>query len=219
MAHRLQLRSDDFDVVGAVPRDLSVIKNFLKRDCAIKKLIDIEEEFLQECVLRGQDPMKPKGKSGSEIGSRGSGQGSNVPEPKPDPCASKTPENTLASDYCDPCRRLKTSVVLEELTKPAITNPVFNKSLPPYFDAETVMGNSLPVKFRFRRKFNKCDQEKAGNLMCTSTPSTNVVVLTNCCDVMVWPSQRVAQMNRVPVTMLTGEGDLTEYMLEEETIM
>ncbi|XP_039481122.1 uncharacterized protein LOC120445064 [Drosophila santomea] len=219
MAHRLQLRSDDFDVIGAVPRDLSVIKNFLKRDCAIKKLIDIEEEFLQECVLRGQDPMKLKDKSGSEIVSRASGQGSNVTEPKPDPCASKTPENTLASDYCNPCRRLKTSVVLEELTKPAITNPVFNKSLPPYFDAESVMGKSLPVKFRFRRKFNKCDQERAGNLMCTTTPSTNVVLLTNCCDVMVWPSQRVAQMNRVPVTMLTGEGDLTEYMLEEETIM
>eukprot|EP00099_Drosophila_melanogaster_P020142 NP_611560.1 uncharacterized protein Dmel_CG4286 [Drosophila melanogaster] len=219
MAHRLQLRSDDFDVIGAVPRNLSVIKNFLKRDCAIKKLIDIEEEFLQECVLRGQDPMNPKGKRDSDSGPHGSGLGSNVPEPKPDPCATKTPENTLASDYCDPCRRLKTSVVLEELTKPAITNPAFNKSLPPYFDEESVMGNSLPVKFRFRRKFNKCDQEKAGNLMCTNTPSTNVVVLTNCCDVMVWPSQRVAQMNRVPVTMLSGEADLTEYMLEEETIM
>jgi len=81
------------------------------------------------------------------------------------------------------------------------------------------MGNALPVKFRFRRKFNKCDQEKPNNLMCTTTPSTNVVVLTNCCDVMVWPSQRVAQMNRVPVTTLTGDADLTEYMLEEETIM
>lgn len=81
------------------------------------------------------------------------------------------------------------------------------------------MGNSMPVKFRFRRKFNPCDQEKPNNLMCTNTPSTNVVVLTNCCDVMAWPSQRVAQMNRVPVTMLTGVADLTEYMLEEETIM
>ncbi|XP_017040920.1 uncharacterized protein LOC108087851 [Drosophila ficusphila] len=218
MAHRLQLRSDDFDVIGAVPRDLSVIKNFIKRDCAIKKLIDIEEEFLQECVQRGEDPMKPK-KNGRDSVSRGRGSDSKPPEPKPNPCESQTPENTLASDYCDPCHRLKTSVVLEELTKPATTNPAFNKALPPYFDEESVMGNSLPVKFRFRRKFNRCDQEKSDNLMCTTTPSTNVVVLTNCCDVLVWPSQRVAQMNRVPVTTLTGEGDLTEYMLEEETIM
>ncbi|XP_017126015.1 uncharacterized protein LOC108145249 [Drosophila elegans] len=219
MAHRLQLRSDDFDVIGAVPRDLSVIKNFLKRDCAVKRLIDIEEEFLQECVLRGEDPMNPNRKSGNDIVTRGGGLDSKAPEPRPDPCASQTPENTLASDYCDPCRRLKTSVVLEELTKPATTNPVYNRALPPYFDEESVMGNSLPVKFRFRRKFNRCDQEKPAHLMCTTTPSTNVVVLTNCCDVMVWPSQRVAQMNRVPVTTLTGEADLTEYMLEEETIM
>jgi len=116
MAHRLQLRSDDFDVIGAVPRDLSVIKNFLKRDCAVKKLIDIEEEFLRECVLRGEDPMKPNKKDGNDIVQRGSGLGSKSADPQPDPCASKTPENTLASDYCDPCRRLKTSVVLEEVS-------------------------------------------------------------------------------------------------------
>ncbi|XP_017027548.1 uncharacterized protein [Drosophila kikkawai] len=218
MAHRLQMRSDDFDVIGAVPRDLSVIKNFLKRDCAVKRLIDIEEEFLQQCVERGEDPTVPKKKRDSDA-RRGSSQGSNVPEPKPDPCASKTPPDASGPDYCDPCRRLKTSVGLEELTMPSTTNPAFNKALPRYFDEETVMGNSLPVKFRFRRKFNPCDQEKPNNLICTTTPSTNVVVLTNSCDVMAWPSQRVTQMNRVPVTMLTGEADLTEYMLEEETIM
>ncbi|EDV36464.1 uncharacterized protein Dana_GF12970 [Drosophila ananassae] len=220
MAHRLKLRNDDFDVIGAVPRDLSVIKNFLKRDCAVKRLIDIEEEFLQQCIERGEDPVRRRSKEKEDdIVKRSSLQGSAVPEPKPDGCASQTPAGATAPDYCDPCRRLPTSVVLEELTKPAMTNPVFNKALPPYFDEESVMGNSLPVKFRFRRKFNSCDQEKSGNLMCTTTPSTNVVVLTNCCDVMVWPGQRVAQMNRVPVTIVTGEADLTEYMLEEETIM
>lgn len=117
MAHRIQLRSDDFDVIGAVPRDLSVIKNFLKRDCAVKRLIDIEEEFLQQCVERGEDPMKPKkGKKGNDIVPRGSRRGSIEPEPKPDPCQSQTPPDAAAPDYCDPCRRLKTSVGLEEVS-------------------------------------------------------------------------------------------------------
>ncbi|XP_033255281.1 uncharacterized protein LOC117194927 [Drosophila miranda] len=130
-----------------------------------------------------------------------------------------TKDSQTVPNYCDPCERLKTSVVLEELTKPATTNPVYNQMLSTYFDEETVMGTSLPVKFRFRRKANGNDVEKSSNLMCTSTNNTNVVVLTNCCDIMVWPSQRVAQMNRVPVTMIAEPGDLTEYMLEEETIM
>ncbi|XP_034653344.1 uncharacterized protein LOC117891783 [Drosophila subobscura] len=214
MSYRVQPRSDDYDVIGAVPRDLSVIKNFLKRDCAVKRLIDIEEDFLQQCVDRGEDPLKPKNQQLKKTNGNGNGNGNGH-----DPCTSRTPHGESVPNYCDPCQRLKTSVVLEELTPPATTNPVYNQGLPTYFDEETVMGTSLPVKFRFRRKANGNDVEKSSNLMCTSTNNTNVVVLTNCCDIMVWPSQRVAQMNRVPVTMISGNGDLTEYMLEEETIM
>lgn len=117
MAHRLKLRNDDFDVIGAVPRDLSVIKNFLKRDCAVKRLIDIEEEFLQQCIERGEDPMRRRSKEKEDdIVKRSSLQGSAVPEPKPDGCASQTPAGATAPDYCDPCRRLPTSVVLEEVS-------------------------------------------------------------------------------------------------------
>ncbi|XP_022221703.2 uncharacterized protein LOC111073612 [Drosophila obscura] len=218
MSHRVQPRCDDFDVIGAVPRDLSIIKNFLKRDCAVKRLIDIEEDFLQQCVDRGEDPLKPKNQQQQQQ-KKTNGNGHELEAKPRDSCASRTPNGEGVPNYCDPCERLKTSVVLEELTKPAITNPVYNQMLPTYFDEETVMGTSLPVKFRFRRKNNGNDVEKSTNLMCTSTNNTNVVVLTNCCDIMVWPSQRVAQMNRVPVTMISGSGDLTEYMLEEETIM
>ncbi|KAL7735198.1 hypothetical protein ACLKA6_014912 [Drosophila palustris] len=215
MAHRIKLRCDDFDVIGAVPRDLSVIKNFLKRDCAVKRLIDIEEDFLRQCQERGGDPMKPAQDTTKKRNSQGTSE-----QPPPDPCASTTPAGTdKGMDICDPCRRLKTSVVLEELTKPATTNPVYNLGPPPYFDEETVLDSSQPIKFRFRRKANSCDHEKRSNLPCTPTENTNVMVLTNCSDVMVWPSQKVAQMNRVPVTLLSGPGDLTEYMLEEETIM
>ncbi|EDW32787.1 GL10168 [Drosophila persimilis] len=211
MTFRAQPRCDDFDVIGAVPRDLSVIKNFLKRDCAVKRLIDIEEDFLQECVDRGGDPLKPKNQQQQKKTSGNGSANVNGHDTTKDP--------QTVPNYCDPCERLKTSVVLEELTKPATTNPVYNQMQSTYFDEETVMGTSLPVKFRFRRKANGNDVEKSSNLMCTSTNNTNVVVLTNCCDIMVWPSQRVAQMNRVPVTMISGPGDLTEYMLEEETIM
>ncbi|XP_030375251.1 uncharacterized protein LOC115624632 [Scaptodrosophila lebanonensis] len=219
MAHRIQVRCDDYDVIGAVPRDLSIIKNFLKRDCAVKRLIDMEEDFLQQCVERGEDPMKPQQKKDGKRGSAADTVKDGVAKQPVDPCASTSPAGTNAQSMCDPCRRLKTSVLVEELTKPATTNPVYNQGPPPYFDEETVLGNTLPIKFRFRRKANKCDFEKTSNLMCTSTENTNVVVLTNCSDIMVWPSQRVAQMNRVPVTMISGPGDLTEYMLEEETIM
>ncbi|BFG04361.1 uncharacterized protein DMAD_03354 [Drosophila madeirensis] len=215
MSYRVQPRSDDYDVIGAVPRDLSVIKNFLKRDCAVKRLIDIEEDFLQQCVDRGEDPLKPKNQQ-QQKKTNGNGNANGNGH---DPCTSRTPHGESVPDYCDPCQRLKTSVVLEELTPPATTNPVYNQGLTTYFDEETVMGTSLPVKFRFRRKANGNDVEKSSNLMCTSTNNTNVAVITNCCDIMVWPSQRVAQMNRVPVTMISGNGDLTEYMLEEETIM
>lgn len=89
----------------------------------------------------------------------------------------------------------------------------------PYFDEETVMDKSQPIKFRFRRRPNSCDTEIRSTLPCETTQNTNVMVLTNSNDMMVWPSQKVAQMNRVPVTLLSGPGDLTEYMLEEETIM
>ncbi|XP_060654036.1 uncharacterized protein LOC132789790 [Drosophila nasuta] len=214
MAHRIKLRCDDFDVIGAVPRDLSVIKNFLKRDCAVKRLIDIEEDFLRQCQERSEAY-----KNTAQDKKKNSNGGNQATPPPPDPCASSTPGADQNIDFCDPCRRLKTSVVLEELTKPATTNPVYNRGPPPYFDEETVMDSSQPIKFRFRRKANSCDFERTSKLPCTPTQNTNVMVLTNCADVMVWPSQQVAQMNRVPVTLLSGSGDLTEYMLEEETIM
>lgn len=106
-----------------------------------------------------------------------------------------------------------------QLTKPAITNPHYACGVPPYFDEETVQGTCQPIRFRFRRRPNSCDVEKPTKLPCTSTENTNVIVLANNSDVMVWPSQRVAQMNRVPVTVVSGKADLTEFMLEEETIM
>ncbi|ALC40861.1 CG4286 [Drosophila busckii] len=225
MAHRVKPRCDDFDVIGAVPRDLSIIKNFLKRDCAVKRLIEIEEDFLQKCVERNAKILKDEQQSKNKKKKRNSVQAADKPaeeQPPADPCQSATVADGQGPDYCDPCRRLKTSVVIEELTPPAKTNPVYKSLLAspqPYFDEETVLGSVQPVKFRFRRKANACDYEKPSNLMCTPTENTNVVVLTNCCDIMVWPSQRVGQMNRVPVTLLSGPGDLTEYMLEEETIM
>lgn len=112
MAYRIKLRSDDFDVIGAVPRDLSVIKNFLKRDCAVKRLIEIEEDFVKKCMEYeakanecSDENNKKKRKRTSEIPT----------PPPPDPCARSTPPGEGGLDYCDPCRRLKTSVVLEEV--------------------------------------------------------------------------------------------------------
>ncbi|XP_064552053.1 uncharacterized protein LOC135437895 [Drosophila montana] len=218
MAHRIKLRCDDFDVIGAVPRDLSVIKNFLKRDCAVKRLIDIEENFLKRCMEQNagesaESKLKERQKQHLQI------EPLQPEKPPSDPCASGSPPDANGQNYCDPCRRKNTSVVIEELTKPAITNPVYKMAPPPYFDEESVMDHSQPIRFRFRRKANSCDTEKISTLPCTPTDNTNVMVLTNCNDIMVWPSQKVAQMNRVPVTLLSGPGDLTEYMLEEETIM
>ncbi|EDW00955.1 uncharacterized protein LOC6559995 [Drosophila grimshawi] len=223
MAHRIKLRCDDFDVIGAVPRDLSVIKNFLKRDCAVKHLIDIEEDFLRKCAQQQEQQQHSANDDTIRHANNKKKQQNGAKEaeqpPPPDPCASTTPPDANAPNYCDPCRRLKTSLVLEELTRPAITNPVYNMGSPPYFDEETVLDSSQPIRFRFRRKANNCDAERTSKLPCTPTENTNVMVLTNSNDIMVWPSQKVSQMNRVPVTLLSGPGDLTEYMLEEETIM
>ncbi|XP_017961184.1 uncharacterized protein LOC108654400 isoform X2 [Drosophila navojoa] len=213
MAHRIKLRADDFDVVGAVPRDLSVIKNFLKRDCAVKRLIEIEESFLKKCMeMQAEEAEEAKAKK-SQYGAIKE----EIEQPPPDPCTSTSPPDANAADYCDPCRRLKTSIVLEEVTKPTNINPAMGFA--PYFDEETVLDKSQPIKFRFRRRPNSCDTEIRSILPCETTQNTNVMVLTNSNDMMVWPSQKVAQMNRVPVTLLSGPGDLTEYMLEEETIM
>lgn len=110
MAHRVKIRSDDFDVVGAVPRDLSVIKNFLKRDCAVKRLIEIEEDFLQKCAA-----YEAKTKECSDGNKKKKKKFEPPPTPPPDPCATTTPPGEGGEDYCDPCRRLKTSVVLEEV--------------------------------------------------------------------------------------------------------
>ncbi|EDW74419.2 uncharacterized protein Dwil_GK21399 [Drosophila willistoni] len=240
MSHRVQMRCDDYDVIGAVPRDLSVIKNFLKGDCAVKRLIDIEEEIIRETEARNEEskpPVQPQprqkrksngnGKAngnGKEDDRRKSKDSANGNDDKresvaKDPCESLTPPEDKMPNYCDPCGQLKTSLVLEELTTPALTNPALNKPSYSYFDEETVMGSALPVKYRFRRNCKNNDYDKPMNLMSNPTDNTNVVVLTNCCDLLVWPSQRVQQMNRVPVTMISGSGDLTEYMLEEETVM
>lgn len=114
MAHRIKLRADDYDVVGAVPRDLSVIKNFLKRDCAVKRLIEIEEDFLNKCLQKRAEEeaeeAKQKAKK-SQIGAITQEEEVTVP----DPCTSTSPPSVNAADYCDPCRRLQTSVVLEEV--------------------------------------------------------------------------------------------------------
>lgn len=114
MAHRIKLRCDDFDVIGAVPRDLSVIKNFLKRDCAVKRLIDIEENFLKRCMEQNagestEAKMKEKQKQLQEMGAI------QPEQPPPDPCSSGTPTDANGPNYCDPCRRKKTSVVIEEV--------------------------------------------------------------------------------------------------------
>uniref|UniRef100_B4MQN0 GK21399 n=1 Tax=Drosophila willistoni TaxID=7260 RepID=B4MQN0_DROWI len=218
MSHRVQMRCDDYDVIGAVPRDLSVIKNFLKGDCAVKRLIDIEEEIIRETEARNEEskpPVQPQPRQKRKSNGNGKANG-NVAK---DPCESLTPPEDKMPNYCDPCGQLKTSLVLEELTTPALTNPALNKPSYSYFDEETVMGSALPVKYRFRRNCKNNDYDKPMNLMSNPTDNTNVVVLTNCCDLLVWPSQRVQQMNRVPVTMISGSGDLTEYMLEEETVM
>ncbi|XP_068146836.1 uncharacterized protein [Drosophila tropicalis] len=245
MSHRVQMRCDDYDVIGAVPRDLSVIKNFLKGDCAVKRLIDIEEELLRECEARNEESRpkpaaqpQPKQKRKSNGNGKANGNGKDGQRKSKestmgnehrdedeegsganDPCKSLTPPEDKIPNYCDPCGHLKTSLVLEELTKPALTNPALNKPAYSFFDEETVMGSALPVKYRFRRTGNKNDYDKPTHLMSNPTDNTNVVVLTNCCDLLVWPSQRVQQMNRIPVTMLSGSGELTEYMLEEETVM
>lgn len=62
------------------------------------------------------------------------------------------------------------------------------------------------MKFRIRRQFSECsDCEKDLKLQETVTDSKNVILLSNCCRVDIYPEDKLENWHIVSVGMLSGD--------------
>ncbi|XP_022217797.1 uncharacterized protein LOC111071016 [Drosophila obscura] len=176
-----------------VDPDVEVIQVTLKPDGPARKEIDIRAECSKTC---GRSSDKEK-------------------EADCTLCAAQ--ERNIRPNLCSTeCRPLQTIMHLNEYTKRPRPKPSYKHCV--MLDDNTVVGRCFPMLFRLRRMKNKC-------LSCGRdllfrhpiTASQNLLLLSNCCDVEVYPHQRVENMNNVPVGMLTGPKRFTKRLLKDRS--
>ncbi|XP_034650191.1 uncharacterized protein LOC117889820 [Drosophila subobscura] len=188
--YKLVLPSED-----VVDPDVEVIQVSLKPDGPVRKEIDIRAECSKSCG-RNSDEDKDK-------------------EEYCTLCA--TQERAIRPNLCSAeCRPLQTILHLNEYTKRPLPKPSYKHSV--MLDDNTVVGRCFPMLFRLRRIKNKC-------LSCGRdllfrhpiTASQNLLLLSNCCDVEVYPHKKVENMNNVPVGMITGPKRFTRRLLKDRS--
>ncbi|XP_001361661.2 uncharacterized protein [Drosophila pseudoobscura] len=185
--YKLELPPEDL-----VDPQLEVIQVTLKPDGPPRKEIDIRAECSQSCSRN-----KDKDEAYCTL------------------CAAQ--ERNIRPNLCSAeCRPLQTIMHLNEYTKRPLPKPTYKHSI--MLDDNTVVGRCFPMLFRLRRLKNKC-------LSCGRdllyrhpiTASKNLLLLSNCCDVEVYPHQKVENMNNVPVGMITGPKRITKRVLKDRS--
>lgn len=81
---------------------------------------------------------------------------------------------------------------------------------------DTIAGQVWPMKFRVRRMkplCNECDKELY--LRETITDSQNIMLVSDCCKIDVYPWRKIANEDRVPVAMITGQKKITNKYIYE----
>lgn len=81
---------------------------------------------------------------------------------------------------------------------------------------DTIAGQVWPMKFRVRRMkplCNECDKELY--LRETITDSQNIMLVSDCCKLDVYPWRKIADEDRVPVAMITGQKKITNKYIYE----
>ncbi|XP_034476959.1 uncharacterized protein LOC117783607 [Drosophila innubila] len=112
------------------------------------------------------------------------------------------------------CRPLSTSLHLKECTKRPRPKPTYKHCV--FMDHETLAGRVFPVKLRIRREKNHClDCNKELYFRDPITDNSNVVVLTNCCDVKVYSNKYIENWHRVPILSLTGKEVMKKRTINE----
>lgn len=92
--------------------------------------------------------------------------------------------------------------------------PSYNRSF--LLGENTIAGKVWPMRFHVRRiKTNckECDGEHY--LRETITGNENIMLLSNCCNVQVYPKKQIDNLHRVPVGIITGKDKFTKKTLNE----
>ncbi|EDW57230.1 uncharacterized protein [Drosophila virilis] len=180
----------DYKIVDVVNREASVVKAILEPEPPIRRIIDTKALCSKCCGLAENTPEKCCNLCDAQNG---------------------TQRNNLCSAACRP---LGTKLHLEEWTKRPRPKPTYKHSL--FVDSETLAGRVFPVKFRLRRIKNHCsDCGKELYFRDPITDNSNVVVLTNCCDVKVYHNRALENWHRVPILSITGDSKMKKKTINE----
>ncbi|XP_023179485.2 uncharacterized protein LOC111605274 [Drosophila hydei] len=109
------------------------------------------------------------------------------------------------------------------LSTPRLTNqlPLVRKHNASYkhsvrLDPNTFVGRVFPMMFRLRREQCKClNCRRALALRETVTDVEDVLLLSDCCTVVVYPNRKLENWNRVTVGTITGQKTLSKKQLTE----
>ncbi|ALC41406.1 CG30278 [Drosophila busckii] len=140
-------------------------------------------------------------------------------DPKPDTeptCTLADAQNReIKNNFCSAkCRPLSTMLHLEEWTKRPRPKPTYKNSV--ILDENTIGGRAFPVKFRIRRQTNHCNKCGRDLLLRENvTDNTNVILISNCCDIEVYPYHKIENWHRVPVTTITAQQNFKRRVLNE----
>ncbi|KAH8299720.1 hypothetical protein KR044_005016, partial [Drosophila immigrans] len=122
---------------------------------------------------------------------------------------------THKDNFCSAkCRPLSTLLHLQELSKRPRPKPTYKHCV--LLDNEMLVGKVFPMKFRIRQEKNHCfDCDRELYYRDPITDNTNVVVLTNCCDIKVYSSRYIDNWHRVPILSVTGNKVMKKITLNE----
>ncbi|XP_060659457.1 uncharacterized protein LOC132793514 isoform X1 [Drosophila nasuta] len=157
-------------------RTVGHVRNFLEPESPVRRLIDIKKEC---------SPDYRKLEKTCNLNALASNRH------PPNLCSSK-------------CRPLSTSLHLKELRqRPPLRRDYKHWCL---LSDGTEVGRIFPMKFRIRRLSTDCsDCNKELRLRETVTGNNDVVLLSNCCDVEIYPEKKMVNWHVVPVKMITDK--------------
>lgn len=92
--------------------------------------------------------------------------------------------------------------------------PSYNKSF--LLGDNTIAGKVWPMRFRVRRIKENCKEcDKEHYLRETITGIENIMLLSECCNVEVYPKKQIDNLHRVPVGIISGKDKFTKKTLNE----
>ncbi|XP_064548283.1 uncharacterized protein LOC135435245 [Drosophila montana] len=112
------------------------------------------------------------------------------------------------------CRPQSTMLNTRQLVQPARPRPPYKHSV--FLDDNTLVGRVFPMKFRIRRKECSCHNCRR-DLVARETVTGNedLILLSNCCNVEIYPRHKLDNWHRVPVSTITGDKHFSKKIIDE----